>query len=117
MVGELMAGLDRDYGARHGGPLPNADDDQATAVGLTVYRTARHAGADPDALLESVSLADIDPTDTTVVSAAIQAALTTNPKLASAPGGPARGAWLLFEDEAGFSTPAGAGSNQPSGST
>ncbi|MGW1151982.1 helix-turn-helix domain-containing protein [Streptomyces rubiginosohelvolus] len=31
VVGELMAGLARDYVARHGGPPPDADDDQAAA--------------------------------------------------------------------------------------
>ncbi|WP_032769811.1 helix-turn-helix domain-containing protein [Streptomyces sp. CNS654] len=31
VVGELMAGLARDYVARHGGPPPEADDDQAAA--------------------------------------------------------------------------------------
>ncbi|MFJ2909368.1 helix-turn-helix domain-containing protein [Streptomyces sp. NPDC087228] len=31
VVGELMAGLARDYAARHGGPPSEADDDQAAA--------------------------------------------------------------------------------------
>lgn len=65
-----------------------------TAVELAVYRTAREAGGDPDALLDSrsfaASLADIDPTDTAAVTAAVQAAVTANPKLATVPAGPAR---------------------------
>ncbi|WP_405204412.1 hypothetical protein OG795_15405 [[Kitasatospora] papulosa] len=67
-----------------------------TAVELAVYRTAREAGGDPDALLDSrsfaASLADLDPTDTAAVKAAVQAAVTANPKLAAnpQPAGPAR---------------------------
>jgi hypothetical protein len=66
-----------------------------TTVELAVYRTARDAGADPDALLDSrafaASLADIDPTDTDAVTAAIKAAISANPKLGAAPAGPPRG--------------------------
>lgn len=66
-----------------------------TAVQLAVYRNAAAAGGDPDALLDSVafvgSLADVDPTDTAAVQAAITAAVTANPKLGNAPAGPARG--------------------------
>ncbi|MDJ1136221.1 hypothetical protein [Streptomyces iconiensis] len=66
-----------------------------TAVELAVYRTAREAGGDPDALLDSRqfadTLADVDPTDTAAVSAAVEAAVTANPKLAAAPSGPPRG--------------------------
>lgn len=63
-----------------------------TAVELAVYRTATAAGADPDALLDSRtfadSLADIDPTDTAAVTAAIKAAITANPRLGAKPTGP-----------------------------
>ncbi|MFD9853448.1 hypothetical protein ACFWXZ_14465 [[Kitasatospora] papulosa] len=66
-----------------------------TAVELAVYRTARDAGGDPDALLDSrqfaASLADVDPADGAAITAAIQAAVTANPKLGTAPTGPARG--------------------------
>ncbi|MER8086610.1 hypothetical protein ABTZ57_16105 [Streptomyces sp. NPDC094048] len=66
-----------------------------TAVELAVYRSAHAAGADPDALLDSrqfaASLADIDPSDTDAVAAAIKAAVTANPKLGTTPTGPARG--------------------------
>lgn len=69
---------------------------KATAVELAVYRTAREAGGDPDALLDSrqfaASIADLDPTDTAAVKSAVEAAVTANPKLAAqtAPAGPAR---------------------------
>ncbi|QKN87649.1 scaffolding protein [Streptomyces phage Cumberbatch] len=66
-----------------------------TAVELAVYRTARAAGADPDALLDSrafaASLADVDPADTDAVTDAIKAAVQANPKLSAAPAGPPRG--------------------------
>ncbi|MFE4203950.1 MULTISPECIES: hypothetical protein [Streptomyces] len=65
-----------------------------TAVELAVYRTAREAGGDPDALLDSRrfadSLADIDPADADAVRAAVTAAVAANPKLSAAPVGPAR---------------------------
>ncbi|MGW9385401.1 hypothetical protein [Streptomyces globisporus] len=81
-----------------------------TAVELTVYRTARAAGGDPDALLDSVafvrSLSDIDPTDTTAVTAAIQAAVTANPKLSTAPAGPSRGGSDFTGQQGGAVTPA-----------
>ncbi|MEU3712912.1 hypothetical protein [Streptomyces catenulae] len=63
-----------------------------TAVELAVFRTARDAGGDPDALLDSrafaAALADVDPTDTAAVRAAVEAAVAANPKLAAqrAPG-------------------------------
>ncbi|WP_399088012.1 hypothetical protein ACGH2B_12470 [Streptomyces sp. BBFR2] len=63
-----------------------------TAVELAVFRTARDAGGDPDALLDSrafaAAVADIDPTDTVAVRAAVEAAVAANPKLAAqrAPG-------------------------------
>ncbi|MGW9041244.1 hypothetical protein ACWGQL_01560 [Streptomyces lydicus] len=66
-----------------------------TAVELAVYRHAVTAGGDADALLDSrtfaASLDGLDPTDTAAVQAAIEAAVTANPKLAAAATGPARG--------------------------
>ncbi|WP_329148803.1 hypothetical protein OIU91_21305 [Streptomyces sp. NBC_01456] len=66
-----------------------------TAVELSVYRHAAEAGGDADALLDSrafaTSLDDLDPADTAAIQAAIEAAVTANPKLATAPTGPARG--------------------------
>ncbi|WP_107470848.1 hypothetical protein, partial [Streptomyces sp. ERV7] len=65
-----------------------------TAVELAVYRHAAAAGGDADALLDSrtfaASLAEVDPSDSAAVQGAITAAITTNPKLAAAPVGPAR---------------------------
>ncbi|MFF7234407.1 hypothetical protein [Streptomyces sioyaensis] len=69
---------------------------RTTAVELAVYRTARDAGGDPDALLDSRSfaaaIADLDPTDTAAVKAAVEQAVAGNPKLAAVqqPAGPAR---------------------------
>ncbi|MES9554784.1 MULTISPECIES: hypothetical protein [unclassified Streptomyces] len=81
-----------------------------TAVELAVYRTARAAGADPDALLDSrafaASLADIDPTDADAVTDAVKAAVQANPKLASAPAGPPRGGADFTGTQAGGVTPA-----------
>ncbi|MCR8576165.1 hypothetical protein [Streptomyces sp. Isolate_219] len=66
-----------------------------TAVELAVYRHAAAAGGDADALLDSrtfaASLDGLDPNDTTAIQAAVEAAVTANPKLAAAPAGPARG--------------------------
>lgn len=63
-----------------------------TAVELAVYRTAAAAGGDADALLDSRtfadSLADVDPTDAAAVTAAIKAAVSTNPRLGVRPAGP-----------------------------
>lgn len=68
--------------------------EQRTAVAqaqreLSVYRLATAAGADPSALLDSVSfmrsVASIDPTDATAVADAIKAAVAANPTLATAP--------------------------------
>ncbi|MFZ3471459.1 hypothetical protein ACODT4_20740 [Streptomyces sp. 2.9] len=63
-----------------------------TAVELAVYRTATAAEANPDALLDSRtfadSLANIDPTDTAAVTAAIKAAVQANPRLGTKPTGP-----------------------------
>ncbi|MGW7514788.1 hypothetical protein ACWGJ2_04270 [Streptomyces sp. NPDC054796] len=68
---------------------------RSTAVELAVYRTAREAGGDPDALLDSRQFADavaeLDPTDTAAVRAAVEAAVAANPKLAAQPAGPPRG--------------------------
>jgi hypothetical protein len=63
---------------------------------LAVFGAAAAAGADPQALNDSVtfrdSLANIDPTDTAAVTAAITAAVAANPRLAAQlPTGPARG--------------------------
>ncbi|MFZ3569273.1 hypothetical protein ACNYS0_20185 [Streptomyces sp. BH034] len=69
---------------------------RTTAVELAVYRTARDAGGDPDALLDSRSfaaaIADLDPSDTAAVRAAVEQAVADNPKLAAEqqPAGPAR---------------------------
>ncbi|MBP0456245.1 hypothetical protein [Streptomyces montanisoli] len=58
-----------------------------TAVELAVYRTAPTAGADPDALLDSRAFADsvaqLDPTDTDGIKAAVTAAVQANPRLAA----------------------------------
>ncbi|MFE5673847.1 hypothetical protein ACFQ7B_00345 [Streptomyces erythrochromogenes] len=66
-----------------------------TAVELAVYRTAAAAGGDADALLDSRtfadSLADVDPADTTAVTAAIAAAIKANPRLGAKPTGPVIG--------------------------
>ncbi|MER0481591.1 hypothetical protein ABR737_25190 [Streptomyces sp. Edi2] len=66
-----------------------------TAVELAVYRHAAAAGGDADALLDSrtfaASLDGLDPNDTAAIQAAIEAAVTANPKLAAAATGPARG--------------------------
>lgn len=55
------------------------------AVQLAVYRTAGANGANPDALLDSASflrtLAEVDPSDTAAVAAAINAATEANPRL------------------------------------
>lgn len=63
-----------------------------TAVELAVYRTAAAAGGDADALLDSRtfadSLADVDPADSVAVTAAIKAAVTSNPRLGTRPTGP-----------------------------
>lgn len=52
---------------------------------LAVYRAASTLGADPDALLDSAAflrgLAEVNPTDSAAVTAAIQAAIETNPRL------------------------------------
>jgi hypothetical protein len=68
-----------------------ADAKQAR-VELAVFRNAATAGGDPAALLDSSSflksLAAVDPTDTTAVTAAIKSAVEANPRLGAAPGDP-----------------------------
>jgi hypothetical protein len=58
-------------------------------VELAVYRAAAAVGGDPAALLDSrtflTSLADVDPTDSAAVTAAITAACEANPALKAAP--------------------------------
>ena len=61
-------------------------------VELAVFRNATAAGGDPAALLDSssflASLAAVDPSDSTAVTAAIQTAITANPRLGAAPADP-----------------------------
>lgn len=61
-------------------------------VELAVFRNAATAGGDPAALLDSssflASLASVDPSDSTAVTAAIQSAITANPRLSAAPADP-----------------------------
>ncbi|MGH3996685.1 MAG: hypothetical protein ACRDTJ_04400 [Pseudonocardiaceae bacterium] len=61
-------------------------------VELAVFRSATSAGGDPAALLDSSSflrsLDAIDPADSAAVSAAIQAAVTANPRLGAESVGP-----------------------------
>ncbi len=58
-------------------------------VELAVFRAANAAGGDPAALLDSQSflrsLADVDPSDTAAVQAAIEKAVADNPRLGAAP--------------------------------
>ena len=53
-----------------------------------MFRNAATAGGDPAALLDSASflasLAAVDPSDTAAVTAAIQSAVTANPRLGAA---------------------------------
>lgn len=69
-----------------------AEAKQARAE-LAVFRNADAAGGDPAALLDSASflasLAAVDPADAAAVTAAIQAAVTANPRLGAAPIAPA----------------------------
>ncbi|MGW8876380.1 hypothetical protein [Streptomyces mirabilis] len=69
---------------------------RTAAVQTAVYRAAPAAGADPLALLDSVSFRAaaeaIDPNDSAALTAAITAAVTANPRLGVATAqGPARG--------------------------
>lgn len=68
-----------------------ADAKQAR-VELAVFRNAATAGGDPAALLDSssflASLAAVDPSDSAAVTAAIQSAITANPRLGAAPSEP-----------------------------
>ncbi|RNL63642.1 hypothetical protein EFK50_07825 [Nocardioides marmoriginsengisoli] len=61
-------------------------------VELAVFRNAAAAGGDPAALLDSssflASLAAVDPSDSAAIAAAIQAAVTANPRLGAAPADP-----------------------------
>jgi hypothetical protein len=61
-------------------------------VELAVFRNAATAGGDPAALLDSssflASLASVDPSDSAAVTAAIQSAITANPRLGAAPADP-----------------------------
>lgn len=56
---------------------------------LAIFRTAQAVGADPAALLDSRAfldtVKDIDPADEAAVKAAVQAAVTSNPRLAATP--------------------------------
>lgn len=67
-------------------------DAKQARVELAVFRAAATAGGDPAALLDSssflASLAAVDPSDSTAVSAAISAAIAANPRLGAAPGTP-----------------------------
>ena len=66
-------------------------DARQARVELAVYRAAGTI-ADPSALLDSTSflasLKDIDPTDTAAITAAITAAVESNPRLGAASEGP-----------------------------
>ena len=61
-----------------------------TKVALAIFQNAGASGADPAALLDSASflasVAQLDPSDPAAVTAAIQAAVTANPRLGAAPG-------------------------------
>lgn len=63
---------------------------QQARVELAVFRAAAAAAGDPSALLDSTSflksLEGIDPTDTAAVQAAIETAVTANPRLGNAAG-------------------------------
>lgn len=64
-------------------------DAKKAQVALAVYQNAGPAGADPLALLDSASfqakVASLDPSDTAALTAAIQEAVTANPRLGAAP--------------------------------
>lgn len=62
-------------------------------VELAVFRASQAAGGDPSALLDSraflAKLADVEPTDTAAITAAITEAVTANPRLGlAAPAAP-----------------------------
>lgn len=65
---------------------------QQARVELAVFRNAATAGGDPAALLDSssflASLASVDPSDSAAVTAAIESAISTNPRLGAAPAEP-----------------------------
>jgi hypothetical protein len=83
---------------------------RAAAVQTAVLQTAPAAGADPLALLDSVSfratVEAIDPNDTTALTAAITAAVTANPRLGTPATGPARGGAEFNGPPAGDKRPA-----------
>ncbi|MEU8989975.1 hypothetical protein AB0C98_26690 [Streptomyces sp. NPDC048558] len=84
---------------------------RTAAVQTAVYQAAPAAGADPLALLDSVSfraaVEAIDPADSTALTAAITAAVTANPRLGVAPvAGPARGGAEFNGPPAGDRKPA-----------
>lgn len=60
-------------------------DARQAKIELAVYRAAQATDADPNALLDSrvflAKLADVDPSDTAAVTAAITEAVTANPRL------------------------------------
>lgn len=64
-------------------------DAKAARVELAVFKNAATAGADPLALLDSASFlakaASLDPTDVAGLTAAMQEAVTANPRLGAAP--------------------------------
>lgn len=61
-------------------------------VELAVFRIAAEAGGDPVALLDSASflasLDQVDPADAAALKAAVETAVTSNPRLAATPGDP-----------------------------
>lgn len=67
-------------------------DAKKARVELAIFRTATTAGGDPAALLDSASflksLDAVDPDDSAAVTAAIQSAVTANPRLGAAPAAP-----------------------------
>ncbi|MBK3635193.1 hypothetical protein JHN52_20110, partial [Streptomyces sp. MBT97] len=83
---------------------------RAAAVQTAVLQTAPAAGADPLALLDSMSfraaVEAIDPADTAALTAAITAAVTANPRLGTPAQGPARGGAEFNGPPAGDKRPA-----------
>ncbi|MBK6015616.1 hypothetical protein [Streptomyces sp. MBT53] len=83
---------------------------RTAAVQTAVLQAAPAAGADPLALLDSVSfratVEAIDPNDTAALTAAITAAITANPRLGTPAAGPARGGAEFNGPPAGDKRPA-----------
>ncbi len=79
-------------------------------VELAIFRAAGAAGGDPAALLDSQSflksLADIDPSDSAAVQAAIEKAVADNPRLGAAPGEPRQPAPNPAQGTSGSGAPA-----------